>query len=103
MAELADDPPADCLHDGCHVGITGRLARDKPGLVACLGAIEVDALKKEDMKMEMHIEGTAKTLDKRDRPRVDVGSREPAGDCLVHVILTNHGSDDRMDLRREVL
>ena len=95
MAELADDPPADCLHDGCHVGITGRLARDKPGLVACLGAIEVDALKKEDMKMEIQIEGTPETLDKCHRPWLEIGSLTASGDCLVHIILPDRGADDR--------
>jgi hypothetical protein len=53
MAELTDDAVADFLHHVCHVGIAGRLDREKAGLEARLGAIEVDALKKEDMKMEM--------------------------------------------------
>ena len=48
------------------------------------------------MEMEVHIERTAKTLDKRDRPRLDGGPREPAGDCLVHIILTDRRADDRM-------
>ena len=52
-AELADDPMADRLDHRGDVGIAGRLDREKAGLEARLGAIEVDALKKEDMKMEM--------------------------------------------------
>jgi len=54
-AELADDPMADFLNHVCHVGIAGRLDRDKAGLAARLGAIEVDALKKDTMKMEIGV------------------------------------------------
>ena len=54
MAERADDAMADLLDHGGDVGVGRRLPLDKPGLEACLGAIEVDALKKEDMKMEIH-------------------------------------------------
>src|SRR5262249_4363239 len=102
MAELTDDTMADFLHDGCHVGIAGRLAREKAGLEARLGAIEVDALKKDTMKMEMEIEGAAKALEKGDRPRLEVGSLTASGDCLVHIILPDRGADDGMDLCREV-
>jgi len=103
MAELTDDAVADFLQHVGHVGIAGRLAREKAGLAARLGAIEVDALKKEDMKMELEIEGTAETLDKGDRPRLEVGARKASGDCLVHVILPDRGANDRMDLRGQVL
>jgi hypothetical protein len=53
--------------------------------------------------MQMHIQGTAKALDKRDRPRVDGGPLHPSLDCLVHVILPDGGANDRMDHGREVL
>jgi hypothetical protein len=43
------------LHHRCHIGIGGRLACDKPGLETHGGTIEVDALQKEDMKMEMGV------------------------------------------------
>jgi hypothetical protein len=55
MAELANDPVADLLDHGGDVSIAGRLTRDKPGLEARLGAIEVDALKEDAMEMEVQI------------------------------------------------
>src|SRR5262249_52685520 len=94
---------ADFLHDGCYVGIAGRLACDKPRLAAGLGALEVDALKKDAMKMEMEIEGTAKALDKRDGSRMDLVSWDTACDRLVDVILPDGGGDDRMALRGQLL
>src|SRR5262245_8224221 len=102
-AELTDDAMADFLNHVCHVGIAGRLDREKAGLEARFGAIEVDALHEDAMEMEIQIDSTAKTLDKCDRSRLDVGPLETACDRLVHVILTDRGADDRMDLGREVL
>jgi hypothetical protein len=55
------------------------------------------------MEMEVQIERTAKTLDKRDRARVDGGPLVPVCDRLVDVILPDGGADDGMDLGREVL
>jgi hypothetical protein len=46
---------ADFLHHVGHVGIAGRLALEKARLEARFGALEVDALKKEDMKMEIGV------------------------------------------------
>src|SRR5262249_57799724 len=67
------------------------------------GALEVDALHEAAMDMEVHIDPTAKTLDKRDRAWVEGGPLETACDRLVDVILTDGGAHDRMDLGREVL
>jgi hypothetical protein len=53
--------------------------------------------------MEIEIEGTPKALHKGHRPRVDGGPWDTTGDHLVHIILPNRGTDDRMDLRSEVL
>jgi len=55
MAERADDTMADFLHDVCHVGIAGRRAREKAGLAARLGAIEVDPLQEDAMEMEVGV------------------------------------------------
>src|SRR5262249_23605216 len=71
LAELTDDPVTDLLEDCGDVRIAGRLAREKAGLEAVVGAIEVDPLEEDAMKMEVEIEGTPKALDKRHRPRVD--------------------------------
>jgi hypothetical protein len=54
--QLADHPTADFPDDVGHVGITGWLGFDKAGLEAGFGAIEVDTLKEDDMKMEMQID-----------------------------------------------
>ena len=75
----------------------------KPGLEARFGPIEVDALKEDAMEMEVQIYGTAKALDKGHRPWVHLAPQGPARDCLVDVILTNRGADNRMDLCRQVL
>jgi len=56
-------------------------------------------LKKDDMKMEIYIQVTAKALDKRDRSRLHVWSLNAAFDCLVDIILRNGGADDGMHLR----
>ena len=55
------------------------------------------------MIMQMHVDGTAKTLDKRDGFRLDCGSWDTTCDGLIHIILTNRGADDGMDLRGQVL
>jgi hypothetical protein len=98
-----DDPPADFLDHGRHIGIGGRLALDEARREARLSAIEVDALKEDAMEMEVEIDRTPETLDKCDRPWVDVGSCKASCDRLVHIILPDRGTDDRMDLRGEVL
>ena len=67
---------ADLLDHGGDVGIGGRLACDKARLEALVGAIEIDPLKEDAMEMEIQIDGTAETLDKGDRPRLDLGSRD---------------------------
>ena len=53
--------------------------------------------------MEVEIDGTAETLDKGDRLRLDVGSLTASGDCLVHIILPDRGADDGVDLRGQLL
>jgi hypothetical protein len=55
------------------------------------------------MEMEIHIDRTAKTLDKRDRARVDGGPLKTALDRLVDVILRDGPADDGMDVGRQVL
>jgi hypothetical protein len=54
-AELADDPMADLLDHSGDVGVGRRLPLDKPGLAAGLGAVDVDTLKKDTMKMEIGV------------------------------------------------
>ena len=44
---------ADFLQHVCHVGIAGRLALEKAGLEALVGAIEIDPREEDTMKMEM--------------------------------------------------
>ena len=53
MTERADDPPTDLLEDLGNVRIAGRLALDKARLEARLGAIELDALKEDNMIMDI--------------------------------------------------
>jgi len=53
MAELAEDPMADFLNHVCHVGIAGRLDREKAGRAALVGAIEIDPLEEDAMEMEV--------------------------------------------------
>ena len=98
VAQLTDDAPADCLHHLGNVGIAGRLALDKARLEARCGAIEIDALKKDTMKMDIQIEGATKTLDKRHRPRLDLLPCDAALDRLIDVILRDSGADDCMHL-----
>ena len=87
----------------CHVGIARRFGFDKAGLETLVGAIEVHALKEDDVKMEMQIDGPTEALDKRHRPRLDLLSFAPACDRLVHVILRNRGTENGMDVRGQVL
>jgi hypothetical protein len=53
--------------------------------------------------MAIEIDGAAKTLDKGDRSRLDLGPRDTAYDRLAHVILADRGANNRMDYRRQVL
>jgi len=46
---------ADFLKHVCHVGIAGRLALEKAGLAAVVGAIEIDPLEEDTMKMEIGV------------------------------------------------
>jgi hypothetical protein len=55
------------------------------------------------MAMEVQIEGTPKTLHKRDRPRLHLSPWDTAGDRFVDIILSDGGADDGMDLRRQLL
>ena len=55
------------------------------------------------MEMQMHIEGTPKTLHTCHRPWLDLGSHTASCDRLVHIILPDRGADDRMDRGGEVL
>jgi len=66
MAELTEDPRADCLKPVCHIGSAGRVDREQAGLEALVGALERDPLEEDTMKMEMEMEGTPKPLHKRD-------------------------------------
>src|SRR4029434_8722796 len=93
----------DLLDHGGDVGIAGGLPREKARREALVGAIEIDPFEEDAMEMEIQIDGTAETLDKYDRPRLDVGSRIASCDGFVHIILPDRGTDDRMDLRGEVL
>ena len=55
------------------------------------------------MEMEVEIDGTPETLDKRHRSRLNIGSLKASGDCLVHIILPDRGADDGVDLRGQLL
>src|SRR5262249_830925 len=76
-AQCTDDAPADRLHHRSNVRIAGRLALDKARLEARFGPIEVDALQEDAMEMEIQIDNTPETLDKRDRPRLDLVPWDP--------------------------
>src|SRR5882724_3525555 len=101
--QRADDPPTDLLEDLGNVRIAGRHALDKARLAALVGAIEVDALKEDNMKMEIQIEAAAESLEKRHRPWLDLLPLDATFDCLVHVVLCDRGPNNRMDLCRQVL
>ena len=63
-------------------------------MVQKIGAIDIKYLE---------IESTPETLDKGDRPRLDVGSLAATYDGFVHIILPDRGTNDGMDLRRQLL
>jgi hypothetical protein len=86
------------LDHGGDVRVGRGLTLHKTWLEVLVTAIEVDALKEDAMAMEVQIDGTPETLDKRHRPRLHVGSLQASGDCLVHIILPDRGADDGMDL-----
>ena len=75
----------------------------KRGLRPPATPIEIHPLKEDTMKMEMQIHGTAKALDKRYRPRLNLLPLDASFDRLVDVILHNRGADNRMNRRRQVL
>ncbi len=102
LAQLANDPVADLLENLGNVGIAGRFGFDKAGLEAHFAAIEVDALKEDDMKMQIQIYATAKSLYKRDRSRLHLVPLDTASDCLIDVILCDGGADNGMHLCRQV-
>ena len=55
------------------------------------------------MKVQVHIDTTAKALDKRDRSRVHSIPCSATCDGLIDVILRDGTADNRMHLRRQVL
>src|SRR6516225_12446915 len=97
--QLTDDAVTELLEDRGNVRIARRFDCDKAGLAARCGAIEGDALYEDAMEMEVHIDRTAQTLDKRHRPRLDLVAWDTACDRLIHVLLTDRRADDRMDRR----
>src|SRR5712692_8927796 len=103
VAPRADDPPTDLLEYRGNVRIAGRLDLDKARREALVGAIKVGSLKKNYMEMEVQIHGAAESLDKRHRPWLDLLPLDTSCDRLVHIILTDRGADNRMDLCRQVL
>ena len=70
VAQRVDDSPADRLHHRSDIGIGGRLALDKSRLEPLGGAIEIDPIEHDHMTVQVQIEGTAKALDTRHRPRL---------------------------------
>ena len=70
MAQLTDHPVTDLLKDHGNVGIAGWFHFDKAGLEGLVAAIEVNALKEDDMKMKTQINATAESLYKRHRSRL---------------------------------
>jgi hypothetical protein len=55
MAELADDTMADLVDHGGDVGVGRGLDREKAWLAPLVGTIEIDALQKNDMKMQVGV------------------------------------------------
>jgi hypothetical protein len=100
-AQLADDVPADRLDrvscsagaDRSNISIGGRPALDKTGLAPLVSAIEIDTSEHDHMKVHVQIDGTAKALDKCHRPRLRFLPHGAACDRLMHVVLTNRGSE----------
>ena len=60
-------------------------------------------LKEDTMRMHIHIDGAAESLDKGHRSRLHLVSWDTACDRLVDVILSDGGAVDRMDPRGEIL
>ena len=61
VAQCTDDAPTDLLDHGRNIGIGGRLDLDEARLEAGLGAIQRDTLKKDEVEMEIEIDGAAKS------------------------------------------
>ena len=97
----ADDPPTDLLEHGGDVG--GGRDREKVGLEALVGAIQIDAFQKQDMEVQVHIDATAEALDKRDRSRLHLMPVSATCDGLIDVISRDDTADNSMHLRRQVL
>jgi hypothetical protein len=60
VAQCTDDPPADLLDHRGDVGIAGRLALKKAWREALGGAIEVDPVEKDHMKMDIEVDGSVR-------------------------------------------
>jgi hypothetical protein len=101
--ELVEDPPTDILDHGCNVGIARRFGCAKAGLETLVGAIEGNALKADDGKMEMQMDSPTEALAKRPRPWLDLLAFATACDRLVHVIWRNRGTEDGMEVHGQVL
>ena len=55
LAELTDDAMADFLKYVCHVGIAGRLDREKAGRASLIGTIQIDPLQEDEVEMEIGV------------------------------------------------
>jgi len=86
-----------------HVRIAGRLALDKARLTALAGAIERNPLKEDNMIMDIEIDGSTASLDKRHRPWLDLLPLDATFDGLVHGVLGDRGTNNRTNLCREFL
>jgi hypothetical protein len=53
--------------------------------------------------MKIQIDSATETWDKRDRSRLAFGPFETSYDCLVHIIPSDRGTNDRMDRSGQVL
>jgi hypothetical protein len=80
----------------------GGSAVTKRGLRGLVAAIEGDALKEDNVKMQMQIHATAEALDKRDRSRLHLVPLDAAFDRLVDITLRDRGTDRGMHLRHQV-
>jgi len=68
LPQFANDAPADLLDHVGDVSVSRWLARKKTRCAPLVGTIQIDPLKKDKMIMHVHIDGTAKTLEKGHRP-----------------------------------
>src|SRR5262249_56754312 len=91
LAELTDDAVADLLDHRGDVRVRRWLAWHKTWLEALARTIEIDPLQEEHVIGHIQIQGAAKTLEKRDRSRVDLLPLHAAFDRLVDIILPNRG------------